>query len=334
MPDRAVTELADPDRLGPWLDTIGLEPGRPLHVEALAGGASNAMFTVQRGDHTWVLRRPAKVAVAKADEGMRREYRFLDALRGSGVPHPDVVASCEDHQVLGCTFYLMALVEGFNPMPGRLPEGFDTPDARASISLAMVDALAALHQVDWRSRGLEEFDRTRGFHERQVARWTSQLESYEGRDLPGTAAVGAWLEAHRPDRFDPTIMHGDFHMMNVLIAPQPPIRVSAVLDWETSTIGDPLLDLAGFCEIWTPLTPVADGWPSRAEILERYRERRALERLPDLSYHQVLYNFRMCVLLEGIYQRSLHDPTRPVMDVVGEQAERFLGRARGLVARR
>ncbi|MCD9624098.1 phosphotransferase family protein [Rhabdothermincola salaria] len=322
--------LADPERLAPWLDQAGVAPGNALAVEPLVGGASNAMFLVHRGGHTYVLRRPAQVAVDRADEGMRREFRFLSALAGTDVPHPEAVAFCDDNEVLGCAFYLMARVEGFNPMPASLPPAFDDPAGRRAITEAMVDALAALHDVDWRAAGLGDLDRTAGFHDRQVSRWVGQLESYEGRDMPGTDEIGRWLDGHRPTSFVPTIMHGDYHMMNVLVGPDRPARVSAILDWETSTIGDPLLDLAGYCEIWAPMTDPADGWPDRAEIVERYAARRGIE-VPPLRYHQVLYNFRMTVLLEGIYQRSLKDPTRPAMDMVGDQALRFLRRATELV---
>lgn len=322
--------LVDPERLGRWLDDRGLAPGAPLQVEPLAGGASNAMFVVRRGPYEWVLRRPAKVAIARADEGMQREYRMLAALAGTEVPHPRVTALCDDPDVLGRAFYLMARVDGFNPMPNALPHVFANPARRADITDAMVDALADLHEVDWRGAGLGDLDRTEGFHDRQVARWTSQLESYGGRELPGTDRIGSWLDAHRPTAIDGAIMHGDYHMMNVLIAPALPVRVAAILDWETATIGDPLLDLAGFCEIWTPNTPPVDGWPDRASIVDRYAARRGTS-VPDLGYHSVLYNFRMTVLLEGIYQRSLHDDTRPAMNAVGEQALRFLSRATELV---
>lgn len=327
--------LVDTARLGDWLDTIGLASGAPVEVRPLVGGASNAMFIVNRGDHEWVLRRPAGVAIARADEGMRREFRMLDALDGSAVPHPTVIALCEDHDVLGCTFYLMDRIDGFNPMPGSLPDDFDTPERRRELTFAMVDALATLHDVDWVDRRLGEFDRTAGFHERQVTRWKDQLDGYGGRPLEGTDAVIDWLAKNIPNGFEPTIMHGDYHMMNVLIAPEPPARVAAILDWETATIGDPLLDLAGFCEIWTRLTdPGVDGgtgWPSRDEIIEHYRAERGLDTTPDLHQRCVLHNFRMAVLLEGIHQRSLTDPTREPMTAIGEQAARFMDRARELV---
>ena len=318
------SELVDVERLCVWLDGLGLEVGLPIAVAPLTSGRSNAMFTVHRGSSRWVLRRPALVAIERADEGMRREFQILDALNGSKVPHPETVALCEDHEVLGCTFFLMQQVDGVNPAP-PLPEPF-TSDDQPDVAFAMVDALAALHNFDWRNSSLSELGKPDGFHERQVERWTSQLASYEGRELPGLERVTAFLSENLPASFEPSLMHGDFHMFNALIAPEPPGNVTAIIDWETATIGDPLLDLIGFCEIWGKATS-GPGWPRRAELIARYRNQRDLDLPDDLSYYEVLYNFRMAVLLEGIYQRSLHDATRPDLVDVGAGAMGFLERA-------
>jgi aminoglycoside phosphotransferase (APT) family kinase protein len=140
----------------------------------------------------------------------------------------------------------------------------------------------------------------------------------------------AWLEANRPGSFQPTLMHGDYHMRNVLVAPDPPGRVVAILDWETATIGDPFLDLAGFCEVWCSAA-TGSGWPTRAALIERYRTARALRDVPVLTYYEVLYNFRLAVLVEGIYQRSLQDPTRPDQVDSGERALRYVARALELI---
>jgi aminoglycoside phosphotransferase (APT) family kinase protein len=321
-------DLVDSARLTAWLDAQGIEVGQPIRVEPLSGGTSNAMFVVDRGAGRWVLRRPHKVAIERANEGMRREYRILAALDGTGVPHPAVVALCEDHDVLGCTFYLMERVEGVSPVPA--PPALDDDRHRAEIAFAMVDALARLHEVDWRAAGLGDLGRPERFHERQVDRWSRQLASYEGRELPGIKRVMAWLETNRPVQFEPTLMHGDYHMRNALIAPDPPGRVVAVLDWETATIGDPLLDLAGFCEVWCAWAK--DGWPSRHALVERYRVVRGLDVVADLRYYEVLYNFRLAVLMEGIYQRSLRDPTRPDQHDSGERVLLNVARAVDLVS--
>ena len=318
------SELVDVERLCVWLDGLGLEVGMPITVAPLTSGRSNAMFTVHRGASRWVLRRPAAVAIERADEGMRREYRILDALTGSNVPHPETVALCEDHDVLGCTFFLMQQVDGVNPAP-PLPDSFTVAD-QPGVAFAMVDALAALHDFDWRGSSLSDFGKPDGFHERQVERWTTQLASYNGREFPELDRVTRFLSENLPGSFEPSLMHGDFHMFNALISSEPPGDVTAIIDWETATIGDPLLDLIGFCEIWGKAT-AGPGWPRRTELIARYREQRDLELPSDLSYYEVLYNFRMAVLLEGIYQRSLHDETRPDLVDVGAGAMGFLERA-------
>ena len=315
--------LVDLERLGAWLDDQGLEVGAPITAQPLSGGRSNAMFLLDRGQRQWVLRRPALVAVERADEGMRREFRIISALEGTDVPHAAPVALCDDHDVLGCTFYVMDRVDGVNPLPA--PAALDDEQGRIELAFALVDALARLHEVDWRARGLGDLGRPDGFHERQVRRWSTQLASYGGRALPGIDQVTAWLSAHQPTSFEPTIMHGDYHMMNVLVGTDRPGRVLAVLDWETATIGDPLLDLAGFCEVWC--AAAGEGWPSRHELVERYRVTRSLDAVGDLTYYDVLYNFRLAVLLEGIYQRSRQDSSRADDDMMGERALFNLGRA-------
>jgi aminoglycoside phosphotransferase (APT) family kinase protein len=317
--------LVDPAQLAPWLDAQGLAPGAALMIDELVGGGSNAMFRVTRGGTTWVLRRPRRVAIEKADEGMRREFRILCALEGTPVPHAVPVALCDDHAVLGCTFYLMGLVEGTEPFPA--PTALDDEAGRAGIAFALVDALAQLHDVDWQTAGLADLGRPDGFHERQVSRWSGQLATYRNRDLPGIDQVMTWLDAHRPSRFTPTIMHADYHMRNVIVAPEPPARVLAIVDWETTTIGDPLLDLAGFCEAWCGAASEDAGWPARAALVARYREARGLAAIPDLRYYEVLYNFRLSVLLEGVYQRSLQDPDAPVQQMLGDRALFNLARA-------
>jgi aminoglycoside phosphotransferase (APT) family kinase protein len=324
-----VTDLIDEHRLEAWLDGKGLEVGKPLLVEPLIGGASNAMFAISRGSSQWVLRRPKRMAIDRANLGMAREYSIIAALRSTNVPHPKVVALCEDHDVLGCTFYLMARVDGVSPFP--LPAELDNARTRAELTFSVVDALAALHQVDLRRAGLEGIGHPDQFHERQVERWSTQLASYNGREMPGFDTVALWINDHVPSHFETSIMHGDYHMFNILISPNPPGRVVAILDWETATIGDPLLDLAGLVEIWCSV--FTDGWPSRQEMINRYVEIRGLPPIDDLTYYEVLYNFRLTVLLEGIYQRSIKDPDRDREDGIGERAMFNLGRAIELVAK-
>ncbi|CAB4323589.1 MAG: phosphotransferase [Actinobacteria bacterium] len=321
--------LVNAGALGRWMDSRSLATGEALAISPIKAGTSNAMFLIERGGQSFVLRRPAQVAVQRAEEGLVREFRILTALGGSDVPHPAAIALCEDASVLGTTFLLMEHVDGFNPMPPLAP-AIDSPVAREQIALAMVDALATIHEFDWRGRGLADLGRPDGFHERQVTRWTTQLASYEGREMPGIDRVAGWLERHLPSYFESSLMHGDFQMFNLLISAGPPHRVAAVVDWETATIGDPLLDLAGFCEIWCPIA--GDEWPDRNALQSRYCEMRGIDDPGELRYYNALYNFRMAVLLEGIHQRSLRDPTRPDMVEMGDRAMANLERALAVIA--
>ncbi|WP_436775560.1 phosphotransferase family protein [Yinghuangia sp. YIM S09857] len=319
--------LLDPARLAAWLDGLGLAPGEPIDHTSLSGGKSNAMFAIRRGDHTWVLRRPAGVALDRAEDGLRREFRILTALADTPVPHPRAVAFCDDRAVLGSAFYLMARVDGFAPFPDAIPNTFGASGPVSSpgreIGLAMADTLADLHALDPQAIGLADLGRPEGFHERQVGRWMKQLSSYpESGTLPGVEVVTAWLEKNLPPAFTPVLMHGDYHFGNVLLASDPPPRVTAIVDWETATIGDPLLDLAGFLRIWFETGP-SEG-SSWDEMATRYATRAGLPELPDLTYYITLSRFRLAVLLDGIHQRAKSDPTRTPQPGIATYARRLI----------
>ena len=243
-----------------WLDGQGLEPGADLEITPIRGGRSHAMFRLRRGSSTWILRRPTTVALGTAADGLRREFQVLSALAGGLVPHPAPIARCDDAAVIGSAFYLMENVKGVNPTPRLLAA--EAPGlTRVAVIDAMTDALAQLHEVDWRSCGWGDFGRPDGFHHRQAERWARQLRSYGGPGFPEAAEVFAWLGENAPKSWRPGLMHGDYHMLNVLVGVDEPARVTGILDWETATIGDPLLDLAGFLEVCRQTYPPADGWP-------------------------------------------------------------------------
>jgi aminoglycoside phosphotransferase (APT) family kinase protein len=217
--------------------------------------------------------------------------------------------------VIGSAFYLMEHIDGLTSLQA-LPERF-ARDARLlrDVVLATVDALGRLARVDWRARGLEGFGRPDGFHERQVGRWLSQLDTYRAREIASIRDVAGWLSENRPTDWAPGIMHGDYHAANVLVAPDPPARIAAILDWENCTIGDPLLDLAGFLHMTR--TSERAGWADRAALIDHW-ERSSGRRAPDLRYYTALYTFKLAVMLEGVYQRSLADPTRGDPGAMGD----------------
>jgi aminoglycoside phosphotransferase (APT) family kinase protein len=325
--------LIDEGRLAAWLDGLGISPRALLRVRRISGGMSNESIGVERGGARFVLRRPARLSLEGADRGMRREFRVLTALEGTAVPHPRPVALCEDPSVAGGVAYLMEYVEGFAPAFG-LPEPFARDaELRRGIALAAMSALGELARVDWRARGLEDFGRPRGFHDRQVERWGHQLAGYDsgsGRDLSGLREVGGWLEAHRPedDQWAPGIMHGDYHLANVLVAPDPPARIAAILDWENATIGDPLLDLATFLRLVESRGRV--DWGPREPLIARWEEASG-RRAPDLRYWTALAAYKQSIMLEGVYRRSLADPTRGRADRMGETVLQIMREAREIV---
>lgn len=303
----------DLDALGAWLgETLG-DPAVPLTAARLgtATGIGNALFELRRGDATWVLRRPPAVLNDESASNMTREYRILAALEGTPVPHPTVRALCEDTSVIGSPFLVMDKVDGFTP-GHELPRVFEAPEHRRALAHAYVDALVELAAVDWRARGLKGLGRPEGFLERQVSRWLAQLGRYQTRDLPELSFVTDWLERNRPAGSAPAIMHGDYSPFNVMVAPAPPARLAAVIDWDTGTIGDPLLDIGHLLARWGEPgeEPVigeqaggSHGYPTRTELARRYADRSGRD-LSALPYYECLALFKLAVILEGNYARA------------------------------
>ncbi|GGJ62741.1 phosphotransferase family protein [Streptomyces brasiliensis] len=277
-----------------------------------ATGIGNALFALRLGDQELVLRRPPAVLNHPSASNMVREWRILTALEGTLVPHPTPRALCEDTAVVGVPFLVMDKVEGFTP-GFALPEPFASDATlRRDLAHAYVDALVDLAAVDWRARGLEGLGKPEGFLERQVSRWLGQLDQYRTRDLPELDFLTEWLEANRPQNGPIGLMHGDYSPFNIMVAPESPGRLAAVIDWDTGTIGDPLLDIGHLLARWTDPgeEPVIDaGGPpvdygvTRAELAARYAERSHLD-TTDLPYYAALALFKLAVILEGTYHRQ------------------------------
>ncbi len=300
----------DTARLARWMDAADLPgSGEPLTATFISGGASNEIFALQRGETRLALRKPPAQVPSGRNETMLREYRVIAALRDTGVPHPEALAVCDDTDVLGSCFYIMAHVDGFTPM-GELPEPFrSSPRLRADMAYELVDAIARLAQVDWRAQGLEGFGRPEGFLERQVDRWLSHLEKIRFRDLPGLEEAAAWLRTHTPGHFTPGIIHGDYQFANVMFHHDAPARMAAIVDWEMATVGDPLLDLGWIMMTWPD--PDEDrssgyvdfsGMPAREELMQRYALHSGLP-VDAMDYYIVLARFKMACVLEAGYAR-------------------------------
>jgi aminoglycoside phosphotransferase (APT) family kinase protein len=281
-------------------------------IRQFQGGFSNPTFHLQTADRTFVLRKKPPGKLLPSAHAVDREYRVLRALQDTDVPVPRVHLLCEDESVIGTTFYVMDYVEG-RVYTDRLLPGCTKEERRAMYDAAN-DVLAKLHMVDYRAVGLEDFGKPTGYVQRQVARWSKQYLASRVEDTPAMDKLMEWLPANQPTHDEATIVHGDYRIGNLLFHPTEP-RVVAVLDWELSTIGHPIGDLAycctpyhlpssdgrGFCDIDVQ----ALGIPGEEEFLEAYRVRTGRSEIPNWTFFVVFALFRSAAILAGVYKRSL-----------------------------
>ena len=308
--------VVDVDVLRDWMDDRELGEGPLTEMTALEGGTQNLLLRFVRGDRSYVLRRPPEHKRKNSDETMRREARVLGALVGSEVPHPRLIAAEPDVTVLGAAFYLMEPIDGFTPTTGLPALHAGDPRVRRAMGFSLADAAAALGRVDHVSAGLADFGKPDGYLERQVPRWQAQLDSYRelggdwAPEIPHLDRVGAWLDANRPDAFTPGIIHGDYHLGNVMYRHDGP-DLAAVVDWELATIGDPLIDLGLIMAFWpeeggqpaaVSVTPW-DGFPSIDEMVARYGEGSTRD-LSAIEWYGVLACYKTGIILEGTHARA------------------------------
>ncbi|HEU0190439.1 MAG TPA: phosphotransferase family protein [Mycobacterium sp.] len=297
------------------------------NVTEMSGGTQNIMLRFTRSGRDYVLRRGPKHLRPRSNSVILRETRVLAALAGSDVPHPELIAVCDDPAVLGgagdtagdggAVFYLMEPVDGFNASGDLPPLHAGDPAIRFQMGLSMAESLARLGAVDHVAVGLADFGKPDGFLERQVPRWLSELESYRqfdnypGPELPGVETVAKWLEQHRPSSWQPGIMHGDYHSANVMFSRTGP-DVVAIVDWEMCTIGDPLLDLGELLATWRQadgssvfhhtLTDM-DGLASTDDLVQRYAQNTTRD-LSRIDWYTVLACFRLAIVIEGTQARA------------------------------
>jgi aminoglycoside phosphotransferase (APT) family kinase protein len=313
---QAVNEgVIDERALDDWIGDRLPAFGTALTLERMGQGAgvANVLYWLRRGEHEFVLRCPPPVVNTPGASDMEREWRILSALEESDIPHPTplVLGSGTDTPT-GGPFLIMSRIDGFTPI-GILAAPYDNASARSDLGYAMVDAVASLGNVDWRERGLDGLGRPQGFLERQVARWNGQVESYRTRDIPGLDRLSSWLDDNRPTEYGVGLMHGDYSPFNVMASPLDTRRLAAVIDWDTGTIGDPIMDVAHLIARWTEPgeEPAIGSWdigdgipaertglPTRAELARRYEQRSGRD-LSALPFYEALALFKLAAILEG-----------------------------------
>jgi aminoglycoside phosphotransferase (APT) family kinase protein len=321
-----------------FLDAHGLGEGE-LRATPIGEGHSNVTYLIERDGAEVVLRRPPRPPLPPSAHDVLREARLLRALQSTPARVPDVLAVCEDPATIGAPFYVMERIEG-EAIVASVPAPLDTPSERRRISEQLIDSLVEIHAVDWRAAGLEGFGKPTGYLERQLRRFGGLWELNKTREIPAVETVGAWLAEHMPSSGAATIVHGDYRLGNTMFAPQAPARLSAVLDWEMATIGDPLADIGYMCMMWAQegdpseglrahLGNVtrAEGFYTRDQLIARYEERSGRS-VGEIRWYMTLALWKSVVFMEGNYKRAVAGTTDdPYLHQFGEGVLELADRA-------
>ncbi len=291
----------------------------PLEVDQFPGGHSNLTYCLRvgrlrAGQHEYVLRRPPLGPVAPKAHDMAREFRVLSRVAPHFDPAPRVYVLCEDESVIGAPFFVMERRRGLI-VRRDVPAGLDASDAYPSrVCEAFIDCLAELHSIDIRRHGLDSLGRPDGFLERQVRGWSGRWDRARTTYLPEMTRLAEWLTARLPKSLPATVVHNDYKLDNLMLDPADPSRVNAVLDWEMTSVGDPLVDLGIVLCYWPeagdPLmrreaisaVTTQPGWFSRGQLLERYASTTGRD-LTGITYYEVFGLYKLAVVLQQIYYR-------------------------------
>lgn len=296
-----------------WI--VGLNVGAipPLTFSRIGRGRSNLTFDVEdAGARRWILRRPPLGQLLSSAHDVRREHHVLSRLAGTGVPAPAALALCEDSAVADAPMLLMEYIEGV-VIDVELAEVLE-PEGRHAVAMALPDALARVHEVNLEATGLADFASHASYAARQLKRWSRQWDASRTRDLPGVQALAARLERAAPEQYEVTLVHGDFHMLNLIFDLIDP-AVRAILDWELCTLGDPLADLGGLLAYWPEPGsmggPVAvsafRGFPTRRELAHAYGQRSGRD-IAALPFWEALACWKIAIIAEGVLRRRLDEP--------------------------
>jgi aminoglycoside phosphotransferase (APT) family kinase protein len=302
----------DEARLTAWFQAHVAGFAGPLAVAKFKGGQSNPTYRIDAPSGPYVLRRKPFGKLLPSAHAVDREYTVQAALFGTGYPVARQYGLCTDDAVIGSWFYVMGCVDGRTIWDGAMPGA--TPEQRRAHYFAMVDTLADLHRIDVTAVGLADYGKPGNYFGRQVDRWTKQYRLSETETMPEMERLIAWLPATLPEQTRTSVVHGDYRIDNMIFAHNEP-RVLAVLDWELSTLGDPLADFTYFCTAWAQdnggrsgvqdLDRQALGIPELSEVVAHYCARTGRDGLPQIDWY-IAYNFfRLAAIIQGIKKRVI-----------------------------
>lgn len=316
-------EHLDETRLAEYLRDKLPDAGGPLTVRQFGGGAANLTYLLTFGSREYVLRRPPLGPVAPSAHDMAREYRVLSVMHRAFPPAPQAFHFCDDPAIIGAPFFVMERRNGV-VVRRTLPAEYQfIPDAPQRLSRALVDTLANFHAVDFHELGLSDLGKPDSFLSRQIEGWNKRWYGAKLHDLPEMDAVYAWLRTHIPPTSEVTLVHNDYKLDNIMLAPTDPGRVVAVFDWDMCTLGDPLSDLGALLTYWTgpedppflqeiarTFMPVGETrFLTRAELVSRYAKQSGRD-VSDIRFYHVLGLFRLGVIIAQIYMRYYRGQTK------------------------
>jgi aminoglycoside phosphotransferase (APT) family kinase protein len=309
----AVPEGLQRDGLEAWFAANASELTPPLEFERIAGGLSNLTYRVEdAAGRRWALRRPPLGKRLGSAHDMGREHRVVAALAETEVPVAPLLGLCEDEAVIGAPFYVMDFVDG--PVLRGVPDAELFPDHadRRAIGMRVAETLATIHTVDPDAAGLGDLGRKQDYVARQLRRWQGQWEKSKTRELASVDRLHDRLAARIPLQGPATIVHGDYRLDNMILTPAG--EVAAVVDWELCTLGDPLADVGTLMAYWPDAgeqqlrlgepANLAPGFPRREELAARYAESSGRD-LSELNFYLALGYWKLAIILEGVYARSL-----------------------------
>lgn len=305
-------DVLDAGKLAEWMtaNVEGFEG--PVEVLKFAGGQSNPTYRLNAKSGSYVLRRKPFGPLLPSAHAVDREYKVIAGLHPTGFPVAKPYGLCTDDSVIGSMFYIMGMVEGRTIWDGAMPGS--EPATRRVTYEAMIDTLAALHNTDVEAAGLSDFGKPGNYFGRQVERWTKQYKLAETEDMPEVERLIEWLPATLPEQTRTSVVHGDYRIDNLIYHPTEP-KVAAVLDWELSTLGDPLADFTYVAMAWVTenggRSGVMDidradlGIPELDEMTQRYCAATGRDGVPDMNWYFAYNFFRLTGIIQGIKKRVI-----------------------------